>query len=67
MTFILNDIHDIYYKDNRSKQEHDSHQQLSYTIYDMQQHQDQQPVYFHYQKSHLNQNNYVDFYQDLLR
>ena len=60
MTFTSNDINEIYNKDNRSKKDHDSHQQLSYTIYDLyhQQHHDQQPVYFHHQKSHLNENNY---------
>ena len=57
MTFISNDIHDIYNKDQQSKQDHDSHQQLSYTICTIniyQQHQDQQPVHVHREKSHLN-------------
>jgi len=35
MTFTSSDIHEIYNKDQRSKQDHDSHQQLSYTIYDL--------------------------------
>ena len=65
----IRSLHDFYNKNQQSKQDHDSHQQLSYTIYDRhhQQHQDQQPVYFHHQRSHLNQNNYADLYQDLLR
>lgn len=35
MAFSSSDIHEIYNKDQRSKQDHDSHQQLSYTIYDL--------------------------------
>ena len=35
MTFRSNDIHDIYNKDQRPKQYHDSFQQLSYIIYDL--------------------------------
>jgi len=35
MTFALNDIHNIYNRDQISKQDHDSHQQLSYTMYDL--------------------------------
>ena len=35
MTFTLNDIHDIYNRDQISKKDHDSHQQLSYTMYDL--------------------------------
>lgn len=35
MTFTLDDIHDIYNRDQKSKQAHDSHQQLSYTMYDL--------------------------------
>ena len=34
MTFSSSDIHDLYNKDQISKQDHDSHQQLSCTIYD---------------------------------
>ena len=49
MTFTPNDIHDFYNKDQQSKQDHDSHQQLSYTISICQQHPDQQPVYVHHQ------------------
>ena len=35
MTFTSNDIHDIYNKDQRPKQDHDNCQQLSYIIYDL--------------------------------
>jgi len=35
MMFTSNDIHEFYKKDQQSKQDHDSHQQLSYTIYDL--------------------------------
>lgn len=35
MPFALNDIHEIYNRDQMSKQDHDSHRQLSYAMYDM--------------------------------
>ena len=35
MAFTSNGIHEIYTKYKRSKQDHDSYQQLSYTTYDL--------------------------------
>jgi len=35
MTFTSNDIHEIYNKDQIPKQDHDSYEQISYTIYNM--------------------------------
>ena len=54
MTFTSNDIHDIYDRDQISKQDHDNHQKLSGTMYVFcsisirQHHLDQQHVYVHH-------------------